>query len=216
MRLAALALSITFAASLSSPAQASGSCREYTLYDNDTEERVDGCVPLRVDATNTKPVQVVPAMKKRVRFGWKIAELSRGDMLARMGLRPGDVLLSINGYDLAAQATPDIIVDILGRDDKLILSVGTKPRARMDKGADTKIMEVSQIPKGIKLDTIPPGSFFETIGLEPGDVVISIGGHKATNPRVMQQLAEDAEKMPEVHVVILRSGQEMDLLVKTE
>jgi len=216
MRTAAMTLCFALLATAGATAHASGSCREYTLYDNDTEERVDGCVPLQVDATNTKPVQVVPAMKKRARFGWKIAELSRGDLLARLGLRPGDVILSLNGYDLGAQDTPNIIADILGRDDKLIISVGKKPRARMDKAKGTTMMEVTKNNKGIKLDKIPAGSFFETIGLEPGDVVLSIGGHKVKSPGVLAGLAEDAEKMPEVHVIILRNGQEMDLLVKTE
>jgi len=216
MRIAAFLLCFGLVVTTATTANASGSCRDYMLYDNDTGERVEGCVPLHVEATNTKPVQVVPAMKKKTRFGWKIAELSRGDMLARMGLRPGDVILALNGYDLASKRTPDIIAEILGNDDKLVITVGRKPRPRIDKPAGRTVMEVTQSTKGITLTKIPDDSFFETIGLQPGDTVLSIGGRKVKTFTMLNALAEDAEKMAEVHVVIRRAGQEVDIVVKSD
>jgi len=158
---------------------------------------------------------VVPAMLNNVRFGWKIAELSRGDVLARIGLHVGDVLLMINGFDLAAQATPDKIAEVLANNDKLVLTIGSKPRAA-GPASKVEVTEVVKAGKGLRLDKIPPKSFFANIGLEPGDTILSIAGRPVNDVDSLTKMEKEAEAMDEVHVVIQRGGKELDLLVKVQ
>jgi type II secretory pathway component PulC len=199
---------------LSAPLRAE-TCRSYQLVDNDTGERVEGCAPLSVSSNLSNPLQVVPALHDKVRFGWKIASLTRGDLLARMGLRPGDVLLMINGHDLAARADPAIIAEALAGSDTLVVTVGSKPRSGPPAQA-VQVMEVTRGGQGIKLDVIPDDGFFATIGLQPGDTVLKIGGQSVTDMASLLRLEKEAEAMPEVHVLIRRGGKELDLLVKTQ
>jgi type II secretory pathway component PulC len=213
MRLFACALAIVLAVAIGGQARAA--CRDYSLIDADTGEQVDGCVQETVKSTQAKPLSVVPAMLNGVRFGWKIAELSRGDLLARIGLHTGDVLLTLNGYDLAAQATPDKIADVLGANDKLVVTVGSKPRATAPASKVT-VTEVAKAGKGLRLDRIPPKSFFANIGLEPGDTILSIAGMPINDVDSLTRMERQAEAMDEVHVVILRAGKELDLLVKVQ
>ncbi|MFH1808598.1 MAG: hypothetical protein ABIJ09_07630 [Pseudomonadota bacterium] len=194
---------------------AAETCRSYEVIDTDTGERVEGCAQTSVSSSLSTPLQVVPALRDRVRFGWKIASLTRGDLLARIGLRPGDVMLAINGYELAVRDNPAIIAEVLGGSDKLVITVGSKPRTA-PAVQPVQVMEVTKNNRGIKLDTIPDDGFFATIGLQPGDTVLKIAGQSVTDMTSLTQLEKQASNMPEVHVLILRGGKELDLLVKTQ
>lgn len=214
MRVFSCLLALVVAAAISSQARAAA-CRDYTLIDMDSGEQVDGCVQDTVRSSKTRPLAVVPAMLNGARFGWKIAELSRGDVLARIGLHVGDVLLTLNGFDLAAQATPDRIADVLANNDKLVLTVGSKPRTAGPTGK-VEVTEVVKTGKGLRLDKMPPKSFFANIGLEPGDTILSIAGRPINDIESLTKMEREAEAMDEVHVVIQRGGKELDLLVKVQ
>ncbi|MBN2358161.1 MAG: hypothetical protein JXR83_01825 [Deltaproteobacteria bacterium] len=214
MKRCAWMLAIGLAGALGGDA-AAAVCRDYTLIDTDTNEQVDGCVQEVVHSTRAKPLAVVPALHKGVRFGWKIAELSRGDVLARIGLHVGDIILTMNGYDMAAQATPDKIAEILANNDKLVLTVGSKPRTT-SPSTKVQVTEVVKAGKGLRLDRIPAKSFFANIGLEPGDTILSIAGRPVNDVDSLTRLEKEANAMDEVHVVIMREGKELDLLVRVQ
>lgn len=214
MRVFSWVLALVLAGAIGGQARAAA-CRDYTLIDMDSGEQVDGCVQDVVRSTRGRPLAVVPAMLNGKRFGWKIAELSRGDVLARIGLHLGDVLLTLNGFDLAAQSTPDKIAEVLANNDKLVLTVGSKPRAAGPAGK-VEVTEVVKAGKGLRLDRIPPKSFFANIGLEPGDTILSIAGRPVNDIDSLTKMEKEADAMDEVHVVILRQGKELDLLVKVQ
>lgn len=217
-------------------AHAGTPCRDFELKDRDSGEVVSGCASLSVDSNKKDPPQLSPAMADHKRFGWKVVALNRGDMLAGMGIRPGDVLIQVNGYDMAAQATPAVLGEILGGYDKLIIVVGKKPlvksaassaatttaaanttlAASATPSKGTVVMQVTKGARGLTLNTVEPGSYFASIGVQPGDTLLKIAGQDVTDLASLSRLEKMAKNMDEVHVIILRAGSEMDLMVKSQ
>lgn len=196
-------------------------CRDYVLTDLDSGETVTGCASLSVESNKNQPPQLSPARQQRVRFGWKLSGLSRADLFSRMGLRPGDVLLKVNGIDMASQETPAKLGEILGTNAKLVIVIGQKPlsqaaAAPSPSAANTQIIQITKGARGLTLNTVEPGSYFANIGVQPGDTLLKIADQEVTDLASLQRLEQQAKGMDQVHVVILRQGQEMDMLIKSQ
>ena len=216
--------------------QAGTPCRDFELKDRDSGEVVKGCASLSVDSNKKNPPQLSPALVNHKRFGWKIVSLNRGSILAGMGLRPGDVLLQVNEYNMAAQETPAILGGILGDYKKLSIVIGQKaslalspaqtpshPAAANTTSAQSPapnkgqiVMQVTKGPRGLTLNTVEPGSYFASIGVQAGDTLLKIAGQNVTDLSTLSRLEKLAKNMDEVHVIILRAGTEMDLMVKAQ
>jgi general secretion pathway protein C len=63
--------------------------------------------------------------------------------------------------------------------------------------------------KGFKLSEIQPGSVFQQMGLQDGDVVTGIGGQPLTDPREAMQLLSSMRNEDSVGISIIRGGRTM-------
>lgn len=65
--------------------------------------------------------------------------------------------------------------------------------------------------KGFRLINIAPGSFYKTIGLRNGDVVMSINGVPISNPQTLMKIFSDIQNESQFEIKIERMGKELTL-----
>ncbi len=83
-------------------------------------------------------------------------------------------------------------------------SLFTQIRAIPDIGADGT-------SNGFKLSEIQPGSLFQQIGLQDGDILTSVEGQSVSDPARAMQLLASLRQQSSVDVTVLRNGQPLQL-----
>lgn len=83
-------------------------------------------------------------------------------------------------------------------------SLFTQIRAIPNIGADGS-------SDGFKLSEIQPGSLFQQIGLQDGDVLTSVEGQSVSNPMRAMELLSNLQQQSSVDVTVMRNGQPLQL-----
>lgn len=145
---------------------------------------------------------------------------------AKAGIKPGDVILSLNGQPIENSGQlPPLVADIKpgsearlglwrnGRRDEVMVQVGEMPDAQQAAAPSNGLAKgrlglavrplspeeqrAAAVDGGVLVEAITGPA--ERAGIRPGDVVLALNGHTVSNPGELRELADRVDK----HVALL-------------
>jgi serine protease Do len=145
------------------------------------------------------------------------------------GLKPGDVILSVDGQDIkdvtevqrlisSHKPGDSVRVKVMSYNDKKTrnteIKIGELPagndqesESSEDSGSADKLgIIVSKTSDGVRFERIQNGSIAEQLGLEPGDVIVSINRENIGSVSAYQKAIKGAKKL---NMLVRRGGQEL-------
>ncbi len=188
--------------------------------------------------------EIADSLGRNSRKGALVADLTPGGPSERAGLKPGDLVLQVNGHEVTtaadltrqvalARAGQDIRLDILrdGKNQNIIVRSGTRPSeaslARNDvpdttegpaKGSEPVLgMRLSPNANGgVSIDGLRASSDAAQKGLHSGDVILRAGDLKTNAPADVSSAVAEARKAGRKQVLLLVSRQGRQLFVPVE
>lgn len=143
-------------------------------------------------------------------YGMLIEEVWRGYEAYRAGLRPGDILVDLDGSPVTSVDDLQPLVMPVARET---LEVGAHRDGRIHqvelkaRGAEGESgpagLRWRDPPPGVVLDVVEPDSAAAEAGLRPGDRLISVGRETPSSPDEAAELLADAGDEP-VYAVVER------------
>ena len=112
------------------------------------------------------------------------------------------------------------LVMVAGRAEVAQAAAGADPQDPMPDGPAGRkprlgvILEPTFDGEGVQIAQVTPATLAEQVGLQAGDVVLSIDGTPITDPQQMAKLVFDANPGQTLKFRIVRKGQELDVAVK--
>ncbi len=121
------------------------------------------------------------------------------DAVEDVGLEPGDRVLSIGGQEVAGFVD---IINILARTN------GVPQSAMVERDGDVRQITVRyhRVPR---IASVQPGMPAARVGLQPGDVFVSIDGEPVGSYRELQLITADKPHGVEIEVVVEREGERL-------
>ena len=135
--------------------------------------------------------------------------------VSALGWQNIQLFQQLNRQNRADPASLSILEESPGEDAENMpdLSTATVPREHDDLGISAE--EISpfyqryyQIPRGLYITQVMENSAAENLGLQPGDILLSINGNSVTTTASLQSLLVSFSLGETVEIVIYRAGQQ--------
>jgi hypothetical protein len=158
--------------------------------------------------------------------GLLVTEVRRGRGAALADLRPGDLILAIDGRPATDGADLGRLVDgasadshvVTRRRDRATAEVRLAPPTaaaapdRADPATTLGIGVAPAAPRGVEVTAVRPGSAAAAAGMRPGDRLLRVGPTTVTSPAVAERLLAAAADRP-TFIVFERDSVERGILV---
>jgi serine protease Do len=176
--------------------------------------------------------EIADSLGMNGKHGALVTDLTPGGPSEQAGLKPGDLVLKVDGHDVAsaadltrhvavAHAGQDIHLDIRrdGQMRQVDIRSGVRPSeamlARADGGGPTApdVQKDAERVLGMRLTPNPSGgvtvrgvsssSDAGEKGVRPGDVILQAGEHKVATPQDVATAADEAKKNGRADVLLM-------------
>jgi serine protease Do len=176
--------------------------------------------------------EIAESMGLAGRKGALVADLTPGGPSEAAGLKPGDLVLKVNGHDVAsaddltrqvalAHAGEQIHLDIRRDGQMRVVDIrsGVRPsEAVLQRGGDTapqapdvdkdaqRVLGMRLTPNpdgGVSIKGVSGSSEASEQGLRPGDVIMQAGEHKVSTPQDVAAAADEARKAGRPSVLLM-------------
>jgi hypothetical protein len=154
--------------------------------------------------------------------GVVVDEVQPGLSAEVAGLRPGDVLRSVNGAPArSGAAVRRLVRDAVGQQVALSVTragehIGMTARLN---GSDSEESEEDRnrlgmiLGPGVVVDEVVPGSPAESAGLLPGDIIKSVNGTAIDNGEQLRQLVQLVSTVDDITLEFVRAGKTCEVQV---
>ena len=141
-----------------------------------------------------------------------VVELWEGSVGHLAGLEAGDILLAVNGHPVEdLDALRRLTLPTNGTQFRLLVVRNGRPleltltasQPRLNRPQETALGFIPRPPTGVEVSRVLPASWADSIGLQPGDVVLAVDGKPIRTATQLGRLLRQADR---VHLMIVRRG----------
>lgn len=168
--------------------------------------------------------ELAKAMKVDAQRGAFVSQVVPKSAADKAGLKAGDVIVSLNGRPVSSFATLRAEISSLGVGSKINLGIirdgkQSTVQAMLEQSHDEKLASanidsgiegaelsntvINGNTKGVKVDSVKPGSAAARIGLKKGDIVLGVNQQRVEN---LAELRKILESKPPVLAMNIRRG----------
>jgi serine protease Do len=176
-----------------------------------------------------QPVDDNLAKDLGISVGVLVQQVQPGSPAEKAGIKPGDVMLQVEGQDIKDvtevqrvisnhKPGDSVRIKVISYNDKKTRTVDVKigelpsttdseSESSEDTASTDKLgLSVSKASDGVRIDRIQNGSIAEQLGLEPGDIILSINRENVNSVSAYQKLVKGAKKL---NILVRRGSQEL-------